>query len=106
MRITWRQAIKQHVMTECWWAPWALAATAGLWLLIDWNRFLLFQICALLVALLLCKMGYGKNFWVMLLGSSIPVLSLVAIGVPLLVYWHYANAKHRSSSRLKYVPSD
>ncbi len=106
MRTSWRQAIKQLVLTECSWAPWALATTAGLALLIGWNRALLFQICALLVALLLCKTGYGKNVWVMLLGPSVPVLLLVAIGVPVLVYWHYANSKHRSSSRLKYVPSD
>ncbi len=66
------------MVTECLWAPWALATTAGLGLLIGWNRTLRFQICALLVALLLCKMGYGKNFWLMLLGNRRPTVSLLA----------------------------
>jgi hypothetical protein len=88
MQSSWWQTVKQLVLTECLWAPWALATTAGLGLLIGWNRTLRFQICALLVALLLCKMGYGKNFWLMLLGPSVPVLLLLAIGVPQLVYWH------------------
>ncbi len=106
MQTSWWQTVKQLVLTECSWAPWALATTAGLGLLIGWNHSLLFQIYALLVALFLCKTGYGKNFWVMLIGPSVPVLLLVAVGGALLVYWHYTNGNHRSPSRLKYVPSD